>query len=63
MSVNAVCVSPLPPQFLKESVGDKSDVKWNFGAKFIIDKAGNVVERNGDSPAASEGTLKKLLAA
>lgn len=45
---------------LRSSAGD---VKWNFAAKFIIDKEGNVVERNGDSPAASEAKIKKLLAA
>jgi hypothetical protein len=32
-------------------------------AKFIIDKAGNVVERNGDNPMASEAKLQQLLAA
>ena len=31
------------------------------GAKFIIDKDGRVVGRNGDSPSASEPTLKTLL--
>jgi hypothetical protein len=32
-------------------------------AKFIIDKKGNVVERNGDNPLASEAKIKQLLAA
>jgi glutathione peroxidase-family protein len=32
-------------------------------AKFIIDKQGNVVERNGDNPLASEAKIKQLLAA
>lgn len=32
-------------------------------AKFIIDKEGNVVERNGDNPLASEAKLQQLLAA
>jgi glutathione peroxidase-family protein len=31
------------------------------GAKFIIDKNGNVVDRNGDSPMASEAKIKSLL--
>ena len=31
------------------------------GAKFIIDKNGNVVDRNGDSPMASEAKIKALL--
>eukprot|EP00878_Enallax_costatus_P003376 GHUV01003585.1.p1 GENE.GHUV01003585.1~~GHUV01003585.1.p1 ORF type:complete len:193 (+),score=40.64 GHUV01003585.1:133-711(+) len=39
------------------------DVPWNFKAKFIIDKEGNVVERNGDNPLASEGKIQQLLAA
>jgi glutathione peroxidase-family protein len=33
----------------------------NTGAKFIIDKNGNVVDRNGDSPMASEAKIKSLL--
>ena len=37
------------------------DVGWNFGAKFIIDKTGKVVDRNGDSPMASEAKIKALL--
>jgi glutathione peroxidase-family protein len=32
-------------------------------AKFLIDKDGNVVERNGDNPLASEAKIQKLLAA
>uniref|UniRef100_A0A383VFI9 Glutathione peroxidase n=1 Tax=Tetradesmus obliquus TaxID=3088 RepID=A0A383VFI9_TETOB len=39
------------------------EVTWNFKAKFIIDKEGNVVERNGDNPLASEAKLQQLLAA
>jgi len=37
------------------------DVKWNFSAKFLVDKAGNVVERNGDNPAKSEAKIQDLL--
>lgn len=37
------------------------DVKWNFDAKFIIDKEGKVVDRNSQSPAASEAKIKALL--
>jgi len=33
----------------------------NFDAKFIIDKAGNVVERNSKSPKDSEALIKSLL--
>jgi glutathione peroxidase-family protein len=32
-------------------------------AKFLVDKVGNVVERNGDNPLASEGKIKQLLEA
>ncbi len=39
------------------------EVTWNFGAKFIIDKNGNVVERRGDNPLACEAKIKELLAA
>jgi glutathione peroxidase len=37
------------------------DVRWNFAAKFIIDKDGKVVERNGDGAAASEPKIVQLL--
>ena len=47
-------------KLLKDTAGG-GDVKWNFGAKFIIDKEGKIVQRNGDSPKASEPTLKTLL--
>ncbi len=46
--------------FLKKET-KSGDVGWNFAAKFIIDKTGKVVERNGDSPAASEAKIKALL--
>lgn len=39
------------------------DVTWNFKAKFIVDKNGNVVQRNGNPPAASETLIQQLLAA
>eukprot|EP00898_Chlorokybus_atmophyticus_P003974 jgi/Chlat1/4578/Chrsp290S00321 len=39
------------------------DVRWNFAAKFIIDKDGNVVERNKDSPKLSESKIAQLLQA
>lgn len=51
-------------QYLKGACSNCSgDVRWNFAAKFIIDKKGNVVERNGDNPLASEAKIKQLLAA
>ena len=34
----------------------------NFDAKFIIDKAGNVVERGSGSPMAFEKKIVELLA-
>lgn len=34
-----------------------------FQAKFLVDKDGNVVERNGDNPLASETKIQQLLAA
>lgn len=37
------------------------DVRWNFAAKFIVDKDGKVVERNSNSPKASEQLIKSLL--
>ena len=48
-------------KFLKEQSGDTADVRWNFACKFIIDKQGNVVERNGDGAAAQEPKIVKLL--
>mmetsp|Transcript_34278 Transcript_34278/g.97149 ORF Transcript_34278/g.97149 Transcript_34278/m.97149 type:complete len:110 (+) Transcript_34278:310-639(+) len=45
--------------YLKEKF--PGDVRWNFAAKFIVDKEGNVVERNGDSAGASEAKISSLL--
>lgn len=39
------------------------DVGWNFGAKFIVSKSGEVVLRSRDNPLALEATIKELLAA
>ena len=36
------------------------DVRWNFAAKFYVDKEGNVVERSGDNDAA---LIEKLVSA
>ncbi|KAI8464956.1 MAG: glutathione peroxidase [Monoraphidium minutum] len=50
--------------YLKGACTDCSgDVDWNFRAKFIIDKNGNVVARTGENPSAIEGQIKELLAA
>ncbi|KAF8059987.1 GPX7 [Scenedesmus sp. PABB004] len=49
-------------QFLKAETAPE-EVRWNFGAKFLIAKDGTVVERNGDNPRASEAKIKELLAA
>lgn len=51
VEVNGPGTSPVW-SFLKGSgcSGCGDDVTWNFGAKFIIDKNGNVVERSGGSP-------------
>jgi len=51
-------------KFLKgsDAKGAGDDVGWNFAAKFIIDKEGKVVERNGSNPSKSEATIKALLA-
>jgi len=46
--------------YLKEATGS-GDVKWNFAAKFVIDKEGNVVERNGDGAAKSIPKIESLL--
>lgn len=45
--------------YLKEKF--PGDVRWNFAAKFIVDKSGNVTERNSDSAGASEAKLAALL--
>jgi len=47
-------------KWAKETAGG-GDVSWNFAAKFIIDKEGKMVERNGDSPMASEKKIAALL--
>lgn len=45
--------------FLKDKF--PGDVSWNFAAKFIIDKEGNVVERNGSGAGASQALIESLL--
>lgn len=39
----------------------EGDVKWNFAAKFVVDKTGAVIERNKDNPAKSEELIESLL--
>ena len=36
------------------------DVSWNFAAKFIIDKEGNVVERNSSGAGDSRPLIESL---
>lgn len=60
VNVNGPKTSPVW-KYLKEQSKDTSDVRWNFACKFIIDKNGNVVERNGDGAAAQEPKIAKLL--
>lgn len=45
--------------FLKAA--QPGDVSWNFAAKFIIDKEGNVVERNGSGAGDSRPLIESLL--
>ena len=42
VDVNGPNTSPVW-KFLKEQSGKADDVTWNFAAKFIVDKDGNVV--------------------
>eukprot|EP01024_Parvocaulis_polyphysoides_P028774 TRINITY_DN25980_c0_g1_i1.p1 TRINITY_DN25980_c0_g1~~TRINITY_DN25980_c0_g1_i1.p1 ORF type:complete len:194 (-),score=15.07 TRINITY_DN25980_c0_g1_i1:165-746(-) len=37
------------------------DVRWNFAAKFLVDKNGNVVERNSNNPMQSEAKIAEML--
>lgn len=49
-------------QYLKGACAScDGDVRWNFAAKFLVDKAGTVLERGGDSPAAYESKIAELL--
>ncbi len=59
IDVNGPNTSPVWAFLKKET--KSGDVSWNFAAKFIVDKSGKVVERNSDSPNASEAKLKALL--
>ena len=59
IDVNGVKTSPVWQYLKKEKPGD---VKWNFDAKFLIDKQGNVVERFSDGPASREAKIAELLA-
>jgi glutathione peroxidase len=56
--VNGANTSPVW-KWLKEQ--QPGDVSWNFAAKFIIDKDGNVVERNGSGAGDSKAKLTSLL--
>lgn len=51
VDVNGPQTSPVW-QHLKSSgcPGCDADVRWNFAAKFLIDKEGKVVLRSGGSP-------------
>jgi hypothetical protein len=51
-------------QYLKSSCAAcDGDVTWNFYAKFLVDRSGNVVERRNEASAAdSEAKIKELLA-
>ena len=54
---------PSAPPHVLSLILNRGDVKWNFDAKFLINKAGNVEERFSDGPASREATIKALLAA
>ena len=58
IDVNGANTSPVW-KWLKEQ--QPGDVSWNFAAKFIIDKDGNVVERNGSGAGDSKAKLTSLL--
>jgi len=60
VNVNGPATHPVWAYLKTQKPGD---VTWNFAAKFIIDKAGNVAERSKDSAASCEPTIAKLLAA
>lgn len=60
IDVNGPGTSPVWA-FLKEQSGDAADVSWNFAAKFIIDKEGNVTERNSNGAGASQSKIEALL--
>ena len=63
VNVNGANTSPVW-QYLKAAgcAGCDAEVRWNFAAKFLIDKEGKVVERSGGNPNQLEGQIKKLLA-
>lgn len=58
IDVNGAKTSPVWA-FLKEKF--PGDVSWNFAAKFIIDKEGNVTERNNASAGDSKAKIEALL--
>jgi len=60
VDVNGPNTSPVW-KFLKEQSGKADDVTWNFAAKFIVDKDGNVVERNSNGAGASKAKIESLL--
>lgn len=61
VDVNGAKASPVW-NYLKGSCDScAGDVKWNFACKFLVDKDGKTVERNGDNPSASEAKIQGLL--
>ena len=53
--------SPCKPGRASEAAPAEAARRALFDSKFIIDKDGRVVERNDQSPKASEAKLKALL--
>lgn len=51
-------------RFLKQATPDSSDIKWNFGTYWLVDKAGKVQRLNGlkSSPASFGKRIAELLA-
>ena len=59
VDVNGADASPVW-NFLKEQT-NSGDVSWNFAAKFIVNKDGDVVERNGNGAGDSRALIESLL--
>eukprot|EP01024_Parvocaulis_polyphysoides_P022421 TRINITY_DN20764_c1_g1_i1.p1 TRINITY_DN20764_c1_g1~~TRINITY_DN20764_c1_g1_i1.p1 ORF type:complete len:195 (+),score=31.74 TRINITY_DN20764_c1_g1_i1:91-675(+) len=61
INVNGPKTSPVW-KYLKQACDTCSgDVRWNFAAKFLVDKNGNVVERNSKNPMENEQKIVEML--
>ena len=61
IDVNGANASPVWAYLKQACENCGGDVRWNFAAKFVVDKSGTVVERNAGKPDDSDPLIRSLL--